>query len=115
MQFEDTTPSQLADMDHTFALEDARRFCNYKDSRDWFFKHTNTTLSESIESESNRLQKIDRIMTSFINWYDGLRQELEEYEEYEWCVKIQPNFEKIHRELKRMRSNIAGLQGQLEF
>ena len=88
---------------------EAEIFCHHADSNDWFWYTYGMTIREAITGVTDKIAELEMIRMSLTQYTDVLLEQLEGYEEYEWCLLVKKQMRKIYHEIFALQMRIEKL------
>ena len=94
---------------HQDLILETEIFCHHADSDDWFWYTYGMTIREAITDVKDKLTELEMIRGSLTKYSDNVLQQLEGYEEYEWCVLVKKQMRKLYHEIFALQMRIEKL------
>jgi len=84
-------------------------FCHHRDAKDWFYYTYGMTIKESLRGTKDPLSELELIRMALTAYVDVVLEQLEGYEEYEWCAKVKAHMRTIYHELFALQMRLEKL------
>ena len=91
---------------HQDLILEAEIFCMHSDSKDWFYYTYGMTIREALEPAKYKAAELEQIRKAMTTYADRVLEQLEGYEEYEWCTEVKRQTKKIYHELYELEQKI---------
>ncbi len=94
---------------HKELILEAEIFCHHADSGDWFYYTYGMTIREAITGVKDKLSELEHIRIALTQYTDVLLEQLEGYEEYEWCLLVKKQMRSIYHEIFALQMRLEEL------
>ena len=94
---------------HQDLILETEIFCHHADSGDWFYYTYGMTIREAITGVKDKLTELEMMRGALTQYTDNVLQQLEGYEEYEWCDLVKKQTRKIYHEIFALQMRLEKL------
>lgn len=84
-------------------------FCHHRDAKDWFYFSYGMTIKEALVGVKDKLTELELMRGGLTEYADSVLQQLEGYEEYEWCDKVKKQTRKMYHEIFALQMRLENL------